>query len=179
MTNWRIDDKVTWFKQSSAIFGIAMLIVACGLDRTTHEKSLARPSDYRHLAWRMMEEVAGLKSQFPYLAELDLASNLTETFHPIQLELVYEYGRIQVANARWMPDDNAPKTIQHYTRDGLFFRLSLTLESQEYEQSVAANRIGQLLIVLDTNGPKSYQIRSAIGKIVNKHRSQFAENYRL
>lgn len=179
MTYWRTNDQVTWLTRCWIIAVTTLLTMSCAPNRAFHEKTAATPNDYRRLAWQMMEDVAQLKIQLPYLDELDLTNNLTETFQPMRLQLTYEHGTIQVANARWIPDDHAPKTIQHYTRDGVFFRLSLTLESQTYQQSVAANRIGQLLITLDTQGPKAHQIRSMIGHIVNKHRSQFARTFRL
>ena len=174
----RIVNRLSWLGYCGATFVPIVFCLSCA-PRTPHEKSIAQPSDYRRLAWQIMEDVATLKHQLPCLAELDLTDHSAETFQPLRLQMTYVYGNIEVANARWMPDDPSPRTIQHFTREGVFFSLSLTLEAQVYQQSIAANRIGQLSILLDTKGPKAHQVRSAIAQIVSKHRSRFAQTFRL
>jgi len=154
-------------------------IMSCNTGHARHEKPQPTEDNYRHLAWQIIEDVAELKNHMPFMAQLDLANDLSQSLDPMRLQLLYEHGKIQISNARWMPDGQAPKTIQGYKRTGVLMNLTLSLEPYNDQDRASPNRIGQLKISLVTNGPKGHQLRFSIRKMIDQHRFRFTQQYRL
>lgn len=175
-----------WFAPLTriALYATVMVVVAgaagsCSRFTDAQGRPLPTRNDYRHLARRIVYEVVSLRKSLPFMAALDPARAIQDSPDQVNLQLRYEAGKTQAPNPRWMPGDATPKTIHHYTRQGVFVDLIMSLDVPADTRTARPGRIGDLTLVLTTDGPKGPHARWEIEKIIDHHRSEFARRYAI